>query len=73
LIKGDQVEFPNYERALKNEGIDPVTRTFPAMIGEILEVVLVNTGSTNRPVGGGLDIHPFHAHGSHYWDIGSGK
>jgi L-ascorbate oxidase len=22
---------------------------------------------------GGWDIHPFHAHGGHYWDLGSGN
>lgn len=69
LIKNDESEYPNFERALQNNGIDPVTRAFPAMIGEVLEIVIQNTAAT----GGGMDFHPFHAHGAHYWDIGSGK
>jgi L-ascorbate oxidase len=28
--------------------------------------------SNNLPTGG-FDIHPFHAHGGHYWDLGSGN
>lgn len=69
LIKNDEVEYPSLERALQNGGIDPVTRAWPAMIGEVLEIVLQNTAAAK----GGVDFHPFHAHGAHYWDIGSGK
>jgi L-ascorbate oxidase len=56
-------------RALANNGLDPITRAFPAQIGEVLEIVIQNTGAD----AGGLDAHPFHAHGSHYWDLGSGN
>lgn len=69
LYKNDGVNFPNYYSAVENGGIDPVTRTFPANIGEVLEIVIQNTGSDN----GGVDFHPFHAHGAHYYDIGSGN
>jgi len=69
LYRNDGLEFPSMERALANEGIDPVTRAFPAMIGEVLEIVIQNTGAD----GGGLDYHPFHAHGAHFWDLGSGN
>ncbi|KAG9231363.1 Cupredoxin [Amylocarpus encephaloides] len=69
LYKNDTVEFPSMERALQNEGIDPVSRAFPAMIGEVLGIVIQNTGADK----GGLDYHPFHAHGRHYWDLGSGN
>ncbi|MCJ1421622.1 hypothetical protein MMC32_007988 [Xylographa parallela] len=69
LYKNDSLEFPSYERALANDGIDPVTRAFPANIGEVIEIVVQNTGADS----GGLDIHPFHAHGSHYYDLGSGN
>lgn len=61
--------FPSMERALANDGIDPVTRTFPAQIGEIIEIVIQNTGADR----GGLDAHPMHAHGAHVWDLGSGN
>ena len=69
LYKSDGVEFPSYERAIANGGIDPQTRAFPANIGEVIDIIIQNTGSDN----GGVDIHPFHAHGSHYWDLGSGN
>ncbi|TVY45554.1 Multicopper oxidase [Lachnellula subtilissima] len=69
LYKNDSIEFPSMERALANNGIDPISRAFPAQIGEVLEIVIQNTGAD----AGGLDIHPFHAHGAHYWDLGSGN
>lgn len=69
LYKNDGLEFPSYERALANEGIDPVTRAFPANIGEVIEIVVQNTASDR----GSFDTHPFHAHGSHYYDLGSGN
>jgi L-ascorbate oxidase len=69
LYKNDGLEFPSLERALGNGGIDPVTRAFPADIGEVIEIVVQNTGSDR----GSLDAHPFHAHGSHYYDLGSGN
>lgn len=69
LYKDDGVEFPSMTRALKNNGLDPVTGAFPAAIGEVLEIVIQNTGADS----GGIDTHPWHAHGSHYYDIGSGN
>ena len=69
LYKDDGIEFPSMQRALANNGLDPVSRAFPAQIGEVLEIVIQNTGAD----AGGLDAHPFHAHGAHYWDIGSGN
>ncbi|CEL08619.1 hypothetical protein ASPCAL11767 [Aspergillus calidoustus] len=59
-----------YHRALtRGNGFDNITRTFPAKIGEVLEIVWQNRGTVNN---GGLDAHPFHAHGRHYYDIGGG-
>lgn len=69
LYKNDSVEFPNYQRALANHGFDPVTGAFPAHIGEVLEIVIQNTGSDST----GLDSHPYHIHGRHPHDIGSGN
>ncbi len=69
LYKNDSIEFPSMERARQNEGIDPTTRAFPALLGEVLEIILQNTGSDV----GSVDVHPFHAHGAHYYDLGSGK
>lgn len=69
LYKSDSAAFPSMERALQNNGIDPITRAFPAQIGEVLEVIVQNTGADS----GGQDVHPFHQHGQHYWDLGSGN
>jgi L-ascorbate oxidase len=69
LYKNDSIEFPSLDRAYANQGIDPVTRVFPAAIGEVIEIIIQNTGSDV----GSVDVHPFHAHGAHYYDIGSGN
>ena len=64
--------MPNYTAALNNDGWDPKDFTFPAKLGEVLEIVWENTGSLVAN-GGAVDYHPFHAHGRHYYDIGSGN
>jgi L-ascorbate oxidase len=69
LYKNDSVEFPSLDRATENQGIDPVTRVFPASLGEVIEIIIQNTGSDV----GSVDVHPFHAHGAHYYDLGSGN
>nr|BAA24288.1 ascorbate oxidase [Acremonium sp. HI-25] len=71
IYKFGDLAIPNYDAALANYGWDPETRAFPAKVGEVLEIVFQNTGSL---VGsdGAVDIHPFHAHGEHFYDIGSG-
>ncbi|KAL4807470.1 Cupredoxin [Aspergillus unguis] len=58
-----------YQRALRRDGFDNITRTFPARIGEVLEIVWQNRGTVEN---GGVDAHPFHAHGRHFYDIGGG-
>ena len=69
LYKNNTMEFPSLDRATANHGIDPVTRVFPAAIGEVIEIIIQNTGSDV----GSVDVHPFHAHGAHYYDLGSGN
>ncbi|KAF9870881.1 hypothetical protein CkaCkLH20_11553 [Colletotrichum karsti] len=64
--------MPNYTAALNNKGWDPTTLTWPAKLGEVLEIILENTGSLVN-ANGGVDFHPWHAHGGHFWDIGSGN
>ncbi|OTA92700.1 putative multicopper oxidase [Hypoxylon sp. CO27-5] len=60
---------PDYDAALKNNGWDPGTRAFPALVGEVLDIVWQsNSGPT-----GGFEYHPMHGHGEHYWDLGSGN
>ncbi|KAL8396299.1 hypothetical protein RB594_004707 [Gaeumannomyces avenae] len=62
-------ETPDYDAARANQGWDPETKTFPALVGETLDIVwLSNSGPT-----GGWDAHPMHMHGEHYWDLGSGN
>jgi L-ascorbate oxidase len=63
--------IPNYTLALENGGWDPVFKAWPAKIGEVLELIIENTGSLVGNAGG-LDVHPFHAHAGHYYDIGRG-
>ncbi|KJZ77661.1 hypothetical protein HIM_02838 [Hirsutella minnesotensis 3608] len=60
---------PNYSLALENAGFDPSTKTFPARIGEVLDIVWQN----NAGPSGGFDVHPMHIHGEHAWDLGSGS
>ncbi|KAK3991488.1 putative L-ascorbate oxidase [Cladorrhinum sp. PSN332] len=61
---------PDYDFAVNNRGWDPKTQAFAAKVGEVLEIVLQNTGSLVS--NGGVETHPFHAHSKHYYDIGSG-
>ena len=46
-----------------------LSQTYPAAIGEVLELVWQNEASTP---GGIWGPHPLHAHGGPYWDMGSG-
>lgn len=69
LYKDGGKNWPSIERALQNDGLDPVTYAFPAEMGEVIEIVVQGTGSA----GGGTETHPWHAHGAHYWDLGSGE
>lgn len=72
IYKNGPSAVPNYTAALENQGWDPETLTFPARIGEVLEIIWQNTGSLVEN-NGGVDFHPFHAHGGHFYDIGSGN
>ncbi|EXJ61590.1 hypothetical protein A1O7_02018 [Cladophialophora yegresii CBS 114405] len=49
---------------------DPHSSTYPAWIGEVLEIVWENEASFP---GGIYGPHPLHAHGGPYWDMGSGS
>jgi hypothetical protein len=69
LYKNDSVEWPSMERALENDGLDPIARAFPARMDEVIEIVIQNSGSAR----GKLESHPWHAHGAHVWDLGSGN
>lgn len=72
IYKNGPAAMPNYTAALENEGWDPHTLTWPAKIGEVLEIILENTGSLVND-NGGVEYHPFHLHGGHFYDCGSGN
>jgi L-ascorbate oxidase len=72
IYKNGPAAMPNYTAALANDGWDPYTLTWPAKLGEVIEIILENSGSLVND-NGGFDYHPFHLHGSHYYDCGSGN
>ena len=75
LYNNQTAYLPSYEAAITNGGVDRKTKTFPGKLGEVVEIVLQNIGSHSddpKTPGGGLDVHPWHAHGRHYYDIGGG-
>ena len=49
-------------------GYDPEYNAYPADVGEVLEIILLNEAGYAYS----YDAHPWHAHGGHYYDIGSG-
>ncbi|KFX92497.1 hypothetical protein V490_05364 [Pseudogymnoascus sp. VKM F-3557] len=66
--KNDGVGWPSMERALQHDGLDPEARAFPMDLGEVVEIVIQNSGSAR----GKLESHPWHIHGAHVYDMGSG-
>lgn len=50
-------------------GYDRLSKTYPARIGEVVEIVWQNSASYP---GAFYGPHPLHAHGGPYWDMGSG-
>ncbi|KAK4449629.1 putative L-ascorbate oxidase [Podospora aff. communis PSN243] len=70
IYRRGQDAIPDYDVAVNNYGWDPATRSFPAKVGEVLEIILQNRGASVAE--GRLGTHPFHAHSKHYYDIGSG-
>ncbi|KAI1272699.1 Cupredoxin [Xylaria sp. FL0933] len=75
LYLNEKGYIPNYPAAVANGGLDPKTKAYPAKLGEVLEIVLQNVGTRtyDGSPGGALDTHPWHMHGKHYYDIGSGE
>lgn len=69
IYENGQAAIPSYDEAIKNGGHDPVLNAYPARIGEVLEIIFENEP---YPSDGSFDVHPWHAHGGHFYDIGSG-
>lgn len=72
IYEKGEAAMPDYDAALANNGWDPKTYTWPAKIGEVLEIIIYNEPSAVHN-NYGLDYHPWHAHGGHFYDIGSGN
>ena len=65
-----EAAIPNYDLAVgKYNGWDPELNVYAAKLGEIIDIVIINQPSG---VVGGYDTHPFHIHGGHVYDLGSG-
>ena len=60
--------FDNSSVASLYTGYDPATNAYPASVGEVLEIILINEAGYAHT----YDAHPWHGHGSHFYDIGSG-
>ncbi|SMQ52027.1 unnamed protein product [Zymoseptoria tritici ST99CH_1A5] len=72
IYENGEAAIPNYDAAIANGGWDPATLTWPAKVGEVIEIIFQNTGSLVNN-SGGVDYHPWHLHGGHCYDIGSGN
>lgn len=68
IYKYGQAGAPNYQSAIANGGVDPNLDVWPAQVGEVLEIVWQNEAADTGVYG----VHPMHAHGGPYFDIGSG-
>ena len=62
LHNNDETEFPSYEQALANNGIDPVTSAFLAHVDETFEIEFISIVRNSDS----SFAHPI------YWDIDSG-
>ena len=60
---------PNLTAAEANGGFDPGSTTYPAELGEVLDIVIQNRAG---PTSGMVESHPWHSHGAKYWDMGAG-
>ncbi len=60
---------PNYSIAFAHGGYDPGSNTWPAKLGEVIDIVIQNNAG---PTSGQVEQHPWHQHGQKYWDMGIG-
>lgn len=70
IYKYGDAAIPDYELAVQQyDGWDPNLNVYPAKVGEVIDIILIN-----QPDGFafGFDIHPWHIHGGHIYDLGSG-
>ncbi|PLB44503.1 L-ascorbate oxidase [Aspergillus steynii IBT 23096] len=71
IYKEGERAIPDYANAVQNhKGWDPVFNVYPARVGEIVDIILINEPNGQN---GGLDSHPWHIHGDHVYDLGGGS
>jgi hypothetical protein len=61
--------FINYTRANENGGFDPISNVYPIKLGLTVEIVFQIIGAKGDPH---PDTHPWHMHGSNFYDMGVG-
>ncbi|KAL9054231.1 MAG: hypothetical protein Q9162_004264 [Coniocarpon cinnabarinum] len=61
--------FDNSSTDALYTGYAPDANAYPANVGEVIEIVLLNEAGYAHT----YDVHPWHAHGGHYYDLGSGS
>ncbi|KAJ9257400.1 hypothetical protein DTO207G8_2154 [Paecilomyces variotii] len=70
IYRKGQKAIPDYETAVQHfGGWDPRLNVYPAEVGEIIDIILV---LKPNPSTGDIDPHPWHIHGGHAYDLGSG-
>lgn len=70
IYKRGDTAIPDYETTVqKYGGYDPNLNVYVAKVGEIIDIILVNEPNG---LAIGFDIHPWHIHGGHIYDLGSG-
>ena len=70
IFEAGEAAIPNYSLALQSGGWNCSLNVWAARIGEVIDIVLVNEP---EGVTGGFDVHPWHIHGGHVYDLGSGR
>lgn len=61
--------FINYTRANEHGGFDPISNVYPIKLGLTVEIVFQLIGAKGDPY---PDTHPWHMHGSNFYDMGVG-
>jgi L-ascorbate oxidase len=70
IYKRGQAAMPDYDRAVQEHGgWDPALNVYVARPGEVIDIIILSEPDAANP---GYDAHPWHIHGGHVYDIGSG-
>ncbi|KAF2155411.1 multicopper oxidase [Myriangium duriaei CBS 260.36] len=62
--------IPDFSTASANDGYDTTLNVYAAKVGEVIDIILINEPNGQA---GGFDNHPWHIHGGHVYDLGSGQ